>query len=149
MSSTETNTEWWRPYPENMGNLRIPVSTLDDPSWHFDGDELSLVIRGKSPGYHGDEAFIWISIEERRHYCDRGHYLVKIHCGNEALCLGPEDQRPNYYMQLSVAKEETIRWLKWRIREERLEQCGHIRTLKLQTRDWGAEENAKGHTSER
>ena len=89
--------------------------------------ELGLAIRGKSPGWPGEEGVIWLSIEERNHYCDRGHYLVKIHTGSNLLCLDKKDLRPNYYMSLSTAKEETIKWLKWRIRQERAEPYGDIR----------------------
>jgi hypothetical protein len=115
----------FKPYKDS--SLEIPISTLDDPVWYFDGDELGLVIEGKSPGYDGEARPIWISIEERNFYCDRGHFLVKILTGCEALCLDEADFRPNYYMHLEVAKSETIEWLKWRIRKERAESYGAIR----------------------
>lgn len=119
-------TETFKPFDHS--DIEFPVSTLDSPVWHFDGDELGLVIRGKSPGWDGQgEPLIWISIEERNHYCDRGHYLVKILAGEYALCIDAADFRPNYYMSLETAKSETIAWLKWRLRKERAEPFGQIR----------------------
>jgi len=100
------------------GSLKIPVSTLEEPVWFHDGSELSLAVQKE------DEFIVWVSIEERNDYCDRGHYLVKLHQGIETTF---EDFRPNYYMRLEVAKNETVDWLRWRLGKQRCEPFGAIR----------------------
>lgn len=113
----------------NIDGVDLQLSTLERPNWHFDGDELSFCWIGKAPKARdpNQDFLVWVSIEERNIYCDRGHYLVKIHRGEIQMNLDSGDSRPNYYMHLETAKHETIKWLRWRLFGERAESFGQIR----------------------
>lgn len=100
--------------------MELPLSTLDEPIWwHPEGnDEIFLLIRGKVATSHFDEGLILFGIQQRQHYCDRGHYLARIHAGDGCLTIDPSDCWPNFYMDLDVAIEQVERFLRWRIRKE-------------------------------
>lgn len=109
----------------------LPISSLSDPQWVHDGAELSLIVDPEMAHPHNPDRpapLIWTSIEERNSYCDRGHYLVRIHFGVE---IDDADMRPNYYMRLEVAKTETVEWLLWRMKKVRAEPYGAIRSIDL------------------
>jgi len=55
------------------------------------------------------------SLEKRPYYCDRGHFYVKCFLHD----LDESDGFPRYYMDESVAKQETEKFLKWRLWKER------------------------------
>lgn len=62
-------------------------------------------------------------IEPRPHYCDRGHWKV---CCN-LPDIDPADSFPRYYMRFDVAKEETERWLLWRMFKIRTPDTSAVR----------------------
>lgn len=57
-------------------------------------------------------------ITPRPHYCDRGHYLGNI----ELPGLDAGDNWPNYYTQLTRAKDEIMDFVLWRVHQIRKEQ---------------------------
>jgi hypothetical protein len=109
-----------------------PVSTLDYPIWHMDLTEtLNWMFRAPEdrhePEYTG--RLIWFSISERNSYCDRGHYLVRIVEGSDALKLDAADEREGmYYMSLVSAIKETVAFARWRLGKERAETYPQLRT---------------------
>lgn len=55
------------------------------------------------------------SLEKRPPYCDRGHFYVKCYLPD----LDEADMFPRYYMDEEVAKQETEKFLKWRLWKQR------------------------------
>jgi hypothetical protein len=76
--------------------------------WRDHGDDYP----GLLELYIDDTMLAWIN--ERPHYCDRGHYQAQIEFspGNP---LDAADGMPCYYMRLEVAKQEIHDKLMWRV----------------------------------
>jgi hypothetical protein len=74
-----------------------------EPCWHLD----TTVSKG--------DKTIQVWIEKRPVYCDRGHYSVNA-TGNLEASIDWQDGFPRYFMDLSVAKQETEAWLRWRLK---------------------------------
>lgn len=51
----------------------------------------------------------WLT--KRPHYCDRGHWQVNCELGG----IDGADRFPRYYMSYDVAKQETERFIRWRL----------------------------------
>lgn len=79
---------------------------------HPEHDLLECVPVGSPPltaENRWDVLLAWLT--PRPHYCDRGHWLVHSNLPG----TDPADGFPRYYMRFDVAKEETERWLRWRL----------------------------------
>jgi hypothetical protein len=54
-------------------------------------------------------------IEARNHYCDRGHWSVKVF---GIPSIDAADSFPRFFMNLETAKREMKEWLIWRLYKE-------------------------------
>jgi hypothetical protein len=75
--------------------------------WRYDPAEHTLNLEFEWRGQRCE-----VQIQQRNHYCDRGHYLVLI---DGPFNFDAADLRPNYYMSLEAAITETEKFLEWRI----------------------------------
>ena len=90
-----------------MVNLHIIPGSLavEGPiSWEQDED-YPVIENCKING----QVVAWI--QRRPEYCDRGHWCVNANIP----CVDDADGFPRYYMRKETAKDETERWLKWRL----------------------------------
>lgn len=75
-------------------------------SWQLDEHKCWILRRAG--------VFIWI--EPRPSYCDRGHWKANV---DGIASIDGADAFPRYYMDLERAKLEMSEWLDWRLKCER------------------------------
>ena len=59
--------------------------------------------------YINGQLVAWLEV--RPSYCDRGHWKVEANLPD----VDDADRFPRYFMRYETAKEETEKWLKWRL----------------------------------
>lgn len=67
--------------------------------------------------FKNDEFSVHAFIQQRPHYCDRGHVQLNIdmHHSNGLPVMDRQDGFPRYYMSFETAKTECELFLLWRI----------------------------------
>lgn len=111
----------------HIASVEKVTKTVDDWEWRYNEEYNLLELFDKK----NDQMLAYI--EQRNHYCDRGHYRV----GLQPFCMGTleldaQDGREiMYYMKLKTAIEETEEFLCWRIHKKRAEEYGSLLSYAL------------------
>jgi hypothetical protein len=107
-------------------NATVTATTFPlGTQWELD-EHNSWNLKFKNPTNNGDD--VWVFIETRNSYCDRGHFSYGCMHG---IPSDGADSFPRYFMNLDRCMAEAEEWTAWRLwkSDTRDNKAAHARML--------------------